>query len=161
MFSAESATLLGRDYDGKRLSLLIRGPTTPDSRQMLQEQSGTIRLLVAMPAYNEETYIAWSILSAKQHADVVLVIDEGSEDETNRGYGGALQAVFATARNLGVKEFVTIDADGQHNSGEISRQSLDVSRADRRFGFRARTSSEDGLKTTIAWYWQAVQEGRT
>jgi GDP-L-fucose synthase len=32
------------------------------------------------------------------------------------------------------------------------RRSLDTSRAERAFGFRARTSFEDGLRQTIAWY---------
>jgi nucleoside-diphosphate-sugar epimerase len=29
---------------------------------------------------------------------------------------------------------------------------LDVSRAEREFGFRARTTLDDGLKRTIDWY---------
>ena len=32
------------------------------------------------------------------------------------------------------------------------RRCLDVTRAEREFGFRARTSFEDGLRRTIAWY---------
>ena len=32
------------------------------------------------------------------------------------------------------------------------RRCLDTSRAERLFGFRARTSFEDGLKRTIDWY---------
>jgi len=32
------------------------------------------------------------------------------------------------------------------------RRRLDVSRAEREFGFRARTGLEDGLKRTIEWY---------
>lgn len=32
------------------------------------------------------------------------------------------------------------------------RRSLDVSRAEREFGFRARTPFEEGLRTTIEWY---------
>jgi GDP-L-fucose synthase len=32
------------------------------------------------------------------------------------------------------------------------RRSLDVTRAEQRFGFRAQTSFEDGLRQTIAWY---------
>ena len=32
------------------------------------------------------------------------------------------------------------------------RRRLDVSRAEREFGFRARTSLDEGLKRTIEWY---------
>jgi GDP-L-fucose synthase len=41
--------------------------------------------------------------------------------------------------------------DTQKPNGQPRRQ-LDVSRAERFFGFRARTSFEDGLERTIAWY---------
>ena len=46
------------------------------------ERAGSIRTLVAMPAYNEEAYIAKTVLGARQHADRVLVVDDGSQDET-------------------------------------------------------------------------------
>jgi len=101
------------------------------------ERAGSIRTLVAMPAYNEEAYIAKTVVGAARHADAVLVVDDGSEDETvaiaealgaivvrhktNRGYGGALQTIFATARDLGVEELVIIDSDGQHSPAEIPR----------------------------------------
>jgi hypothetical protein len=78
-----------------------------------------VRTLVAMPAYNEEAYIAKTVLGARQHADAVLVVDDGSTDETvaiaealgamvirhatNKGYGGALQTIFSTARDLGAR----------------------------------------------------------
>jgi len=90
-----------------------------------------------MPAYNEEAYIAKTVLGAKKHADAVLVVDDGSKDDTvaiaealgaivvrhatNRGYGGALQTIFCTARDLGAEELVIIDSDGQHSPGDISR----------------------------------------
>ena len=32
------------------------------------------------------------------------------------------------------------------------RRCLDVSRAEKEFGFKAQTTFEDGLKETIAWY---------
>lgn len=96
-----------------------------------------VRTLVAMPAYNEEAYIAKTIVGARRHADAVLVVDDGSTDETvaiaealgaivvrhatNRGYGGALQTIFSTARGMGVEELVIIDADGQHDPEDIPR----------------------------------------
>ena len=94
-----------------------------------------VRTLVAMPAYNEEAYIAKTVLGARQHADAVLVVDDGSTDDTvpiaealgaivvrhtaNKGYGGALQTIFATAREMGAEELVIIDV--QYDPAEIPR----------------------------------------
>ena len=102
-----------------------------------KQRRGTVRTLVAMPAYNEEAYIAKTVLGAREHADAVLVVDDGSTDATvpiaealgaivvrhatNRGYGGALQTIFATAREMGAEELVIIDADGQHDPEDIPR----------------------------------------
>lgn len=96
-----------------------------------------VRTVVAMPAYNEEASIAKTVLGAREYADVVLVVDDGSGDETpaiaealgaivvrhevNRGYGGALQTIFSVARRMGAEELVIIDSDGQHDPGDIPR----------------------------------------
>lgn len=40
------------------------------------------------------------------------------------------------------------------------RRRLDVSRAERELGFRARTGLEEGLRATIAWYGQRLGTGR-
>ena len=125
----------GNDGNGGRVSSLIDTPTTPRSGVRLSQPAGAVRTLVAMPAYNEEAAIAKTVLGARQHADAVLVVDDGSKDETariagalgaivvrheaNRGYGGALQTIFDTARGMGAEELVIIDADGQHDPGEI------------------------------------------
>ena len=44
-----------------------------------------------------------------------------------------------------------IDWDVAQPNGQ-PRRCVDVSRAEREFGFRARTSFEDGLQRTVAWY---------
>lgn len=96
-----------------------------------------IRTLIAMPAFNEAPNIAEAISASEKHADAVLVVDDGSEDntasiasslgaivvkhESNGGYGAALRTIFSTARDLGVEELVTIDSDGQHNPEDIPR----------------------------------------
>ncbi len=70
-----------------------------------------------------------------------------------------------------IHDLTTLIADLTGFTGEIvwdttkpdgqPRRCLDVSRAEREFGFRAKTSFEDGLKATVEWYRQAVREGRT
>jgi glycosyltransferase involved in cell wall biosynthesis len=93
-------------------------------------------VIVAIPACNEEKTIAKVVLLAQKHADKVLVCDDGSNDMTaeiaeslgaevirhegNMGYGAALQSLFRRARELNADVLVTLDADGQHDPGEIS-----------------------------------------
>ncbi|WFN37394.1 glycosyltransferase family 2 protein [Methanomicrobium antiquum] len=92
-------------------------------------------ILIAMPAYNEERFIAKTILGAKRYSDSILVVDDGSSDltseisqalganvivhEINKGYGGALKTIFTEAFNQDADFLVIIDADGQHNPEEI------------------------------------------
>lgn len=94
-----------------------------------------LRVLAAMPAYNEEKYIAKIILQAQQFVDYVLVVDDGSTDSTgeiaqklgamvivhkkNLGYGAALKTIFENAKKLDVDMLVICDSDGQHNPRDI------------------------------------------
>jgi glycosyltransferase involved in cell wall biosynthesis len=91
--------------------------------------------IAAMPAYNEERFIAKTVLGAQRYADVVLVVDDGSSDatveiaralgalviqhKTNKGYGGALQTIFETARTVRADTLIILDADGQHDPRDI------------------------------------------
>ena len=92
-------------------------------------------VMVAIPAYNEDRFIGSVVLKAKAYADVVIVIDDGSADETakiaeqagalvikhetNGGKGRALNTAFKTAREMGARALVLVDADGQHEPEEI------------------------------------------
>lgn len=91
--------------------------------------------IAAMPAYNEAHAIAEVIKGCKKYVDRVVVVDDGSTDNTvdiaeslgayvvrheiNRGYGAALRNCFEAARNLGAGAMVIIDSDGQHDPSEI------------------------------------------
>ena len=93
-------------------------------------------IIVGMPAYNEEKYIGSVILQARQFADEVVVVDDGSSDHTaqvarlagatvvqherNSGYGATVQTVLAEAKKRNPDVLVLLDADGQHNPEEIS-----------------------------------------
>ncbi len=66
---------------------------------------------------------------------MVVVVDDGSTDSTadiaqamgahvirhpeNRGYGGALQTCFKTARDLAADCMVILDSDGQHDPAQV------------------------------------------
>src|SRR5512133_553036 len=93
--------------------------------------------IAAMPAYNEAHCIADVIKGCKKYVDKVVVVDDGSTDNTvdiaeslgayvvrhkvNQGYGAALRNCFVTARNLGAGAMVIIDSDGQHDPSEIPK----------------------------------------
>jgi len=93
------------------------------------------KVIVALPAYNEEKYIAGIVSKATRYADTVLVLDDGSTDDTawdameagaqveyhrnNKGYGATIQSILDYARREKPDVLVTIDADGQHSPAEI------------------------------------------
>ena len=96
---------------------------------------GSLKILVAMPAYNEAKYIGSVVLQARQYADEVLVIDDGSTDQTaqiaelagaivirhgeNKGYGVAIQRIMIEAEKRGADTLVLLDADSQHDPNDI------------------------------------------
>ena len=95
--------------------------------------------LIVVPAYNESATIAdvlEQVLTDARGWDV-LVIDDGSTDDTarraeaegaavlrmpfNLGIGGAVQAGFTYALENGYERMVQIDGDGQHDAGQLAR----------------------------------------
>lgn len=101
-----------------------------------------MKLLIGIPAFNEEKMIVTVIKSIRKQAGKIgkpdiLVVDDGSEDATakyagkqkvtvlrhiiNRGLGGALKTIFAYAKLKGYDILVTFDADGQHNAKDLKK----------------------------------------
>lgn len=94
------------------------------------------RIIALVPAYNESAHIANVVLAGKKYLPV-LVVDDGSKDETaciaeeagaivirqmpNQGKGAALIKGFRYAREQGYDALVMLDADGQHDPGEIPK----------------------------------------
>ncbi len=95
------------------------------------------RLLVVIPAYNEQASLARVIANVQQaapQADIV-VINDGSHDDTarvaenagahvvtlpyNLGIGAAMQTGFLFACRGGYDYVVQVDGDGQHDPNEI------------------------------------------
>jgi len=101
-----------------------------------------LKTLVAIPAYNEETAIGSVVLKARQHADKVIVVDDGSLDHTaeiaelagaevirhlkNSGYGAALKTCFAAAQKNDAEVLIILDADGQHNPDHLKNLSAPI-----------------------------------
>jgi glycosyltransferase involved in cell wall biosynthesis len=94
-------------------------------------------IVAVIPAYNEERFIGSVVLKALQYVDVVIVVDDGSADDTaeiarnagavvvqhqtNRGKGAALNSGFAEARALGARAVALLDGDGQHRPDDIPK----------------------------------------
>ena len=99
---------------------------------VLSEKS---KVVVGIPALNEELTIAKVVVRSSRHADRVLVVDDGSSDDTgliseklgavvlrherNLGKGAALGTILDWAKSVSADILVTLDADGQHNPDEI------------------------------------------
>ena len=99
---------------------------------------GEKRVVIVIPAYNEERSIIAVIRGLKQQGFTrLIVVDDGSSDRTselarqegvillrhilNRGLGGALGTGINAALRLGAELVVTFDADGQHDPDDIGR----------------------------------------
>lgn len=95
------------------------------------------RVWVVIPAYNERNNIERVISSAKKFVPNVVVIDDGSRDDThsiarqkgvkvlrhviNLGKGAALKTGCDFVMKSGAEAVVVLDADAQHNPSEIPK----------------------------------------
>ncbi len=95
------------------------------------------KICVIIPAYNAGQTIAKVVAGALRHVSLVIVVDDGSTDntavraaeagaevivvETNQGKGNALKVLFETAIKKGIDAAISIDADCQHDTEDIPR----------------------------------------
>jgi dolichol-phosphate mannosyltransferase len=94
-----------------------------------------VRLLIAIPVYNERKYVETVLGKVRRFHDEILLIDDGSTDGTgellaglaastpgihlirhpvNRGYGQSLIDAFCHAKRHGYDWVITMDCDEQH-----------------------------------------------
>ncbi len=113
-----------------------------------------MKILAAIPCFNEEATIGSVVIKAKRHVDEVVVIDDGSVDDTariaqeagakvikhkeNKGKAAAVKTAFKYALENDFDIVVTLDGDGQHNADEIPNLLEPVldGKADMAIGFR-------------------------
>lgn len=93
-------------------------------------------LVILIPAHNEDRFIGSVILKAREYTSAVVVVDDGSHDDTptvakragamvlrhdaNQGKAGALSTGLSCIRELWPDAIVVVlDADGQHHPRAI------------------------------------------
>jgi glycosyltransferase involved in cell wall biosynthesis len=95
-----------------------------------------IRITAVIPCFNEEKYIAEVVTKALNSVSDVIVVDDGSSDNTGevafksgarvithrkgQGAGAATRTGINEAFRSGADIIVTLDGDGQHDATEIS-----------------------------------------
>jgi len=106
------------------------GEATPKAQALQRAE-----IIAAIPCFNEELFIGSVVLKTRDYVDQVVVIDDGSSDQTafvaekagasvirhgsNRGKGAAVSTAFEHAKEMGCKALVLLDGDGQHDPAYI------------------------------------------
>jgi len=109
----------------------------PATSQRLSPKGKPLSVLAAIPAFNEGPTIGSVVLRAKQYADEVVVVDDGSTDDTaeiaslagahvihhakNLGKGTAIRSAWLFARERHPQVLVLLDGDHQHDPRDIPR----------------------------------------
>ena len=93
------------------------------------------KIIAAIPCLNEKQFINDVVTRARRYVDRVIVVDDGSTDNTSeaaqsagahvirhekrQGAGAATRSAFEAAKTYDADVLVTLDGDGQHNPDEI------------------------------------------
>lgn len=127
------------------------------------------RLLVVMPAFNEQASVGEVVreVFAKLPGASVLVVDDGSTDATaevardagadvvvlpfNLGVGGAMRTGYRYALEQGFDVAVQVDADGQHDPGEVPALIARLDEADLVLGARFAGQGEYAASGPRRW----------
>ncbi len=108
---------------------------------MLKKKKTDTKMAILIPAYNEEKYIDDVVKNCLKYSLDIIIVDDGSIDNTlkivrsipkpknlkiisirhpvNKGKGQSLKTGFKYILNKNYSGVITLDADGQHNTGEI------------------------------------------
>jgi glycosyltransferase involved in cell wall biosynthesis len=143
--------------------------------------AGAPNLCVVIPVFNHALTVGRIVREAKAHLPVIAVND-GCTDGTggilaaetgitvvtlarNQGKGAALRAGFGVAEKLGFTHAITIDADGQHATGELpllaaaSRRQPDALVVGVRDLAKANAPRGRRLTNDLSTFWFKLQTG--
>lgn len=124
---------------------------------------GDAAIYIVVPAFNEQGVIEQVVRELRGEYPRVIVVDDGSSDQTvesakragatvlrhrvNRGQGAALQTGITYSLQCGAECIVTFDADGQHRVEDIAKlvRPILVGECDITLGSRFLESGGEGI----------------
>ena len=137
-------------------------------------------ICAVIPTYNNGGTVADVVRGVLWQGLPVLVVDDGSTDDTaqklegleikvirhprNRGKGRALKTGLEEARRLGYRFALTMDADGQHDPADIP--ALVAAAGERTLVVGSRNIAAEGMSSGSTFanrfsnFWFTVQTGR-
>lgn len=117
------------------VTLFYQKPQAKKVKSKLPKIREFSKIIAVIPAYNEESTIADIVKRTKEYVDEVIVVNDGSTDDTaqiaddagafvysneyNMGLGTTMKNGLKNAKRLKADIVVTIDADGQYIPEEI------------------------------------------
>lgn len=129
--------------------------------------AGLIKKFCEAKVYKKDRVVVWGTGNASREflyvedaAEAIILATEkyNEPDPVNIGSG----------QEIKIKDLVNLIATLTEFKGEIvwdntrpdgqPRRCLDVTKAEQYFGFKAKTTLEEGLKKTIEWYFQKMKE---
>jgi hypothetical protein len=140
-------TKLKLDHIHLQFDRLVRSLGSKEAHQNIELVKCIQPAMVLIPAYNEADNLKALLPRIPKQIEAiplgVLVVDDGSEDETlaavvgmkgicivknliNRGGGAALRLGYDILQKAGVRYCVTMDADGQHRPEDIQNLLLPI-----------------------------------
>lgn len=142
-----------------------------------------LRICAIIPTHNNAATLGKVIKGTSEHISTVIVVDDGSTDETpekladfdfiekivfnnNKGKGAAIRAGIQKAIELGFDYALTIDSDGQHFTSDIPKLLNCLSKNPDSLIIGSRNIQADGMpsKNTFAnkfsnfWYWAETNQ---